>query len=103
MISILPPGLALLLSLTFTTLARESQELCRMTAVANLPLVYLEKDCRLESGQKLAKKFGKLRDQIDSGFKDGLPPVVSVQVDGIMNAQVNVDDAHRVAKELNGN
>ncbi len=50
--SIFLPGLALLLSLTSTTLAQENQELGRMWTFENPPLAYLEKEYEFKPDKK---------------------------------------------------
>ncbi len=71
--SIFLPGLALLLSLTSTTLAQESQELGRMWTFENPPLAYLEKEYGFESDQEWldSLRLGSLRlggEDVLSGF-----------------------------------
>jgi hypothetical protein len=50
--SIFLPGLALLLSLTSTTLAQENQELGRMWTFENPPLAYLEEEYGFKPDQE---------------------------------------------------
>ncbi len=61
--SIFLPGLALLLSLTSTTLAQENQELGRMWTFENQPLAYLEKEYEFKPDQKWLNslRLGSLR------------------------------------------
>ncbi len=126
--SIFLPGLALLLSLTSTTLAQENQELGRMWTFENPPLAYFEKEYGFTPDQEWLNplRLGSLRldgEDVLSGFysasfvvdgnieslhadfvfRDDVPRAVSVHVDGIMEALVKIYDAHRVAKELTGN
>ena len=65
--SIFLPGLALLLSLTSTTLAQENQELGRMWTFENPPLAYLEKEYGFKPDQKWLNslRLGSLR--LDEG------------------------------------
>ncbi len=67
------PGLALLLSLTSTTLAQENQELGRMWTFENPPLAYLEKEYGFKPDQEWLNslRLGSLRlggEDILSGF-----------------------------------
>ncbi len=71
--SIFLPGLALLLSLTSTTLAQENQELGRMWTFENPPLAYLEKEYGFKPEQKWLNslRLGSLRlggEDVLSGF-----------------------------------
>ncbi len=71
--SIFLPGLALLLSLTSTTLAQENQELGRMWTFENPPLAYLEKEYGFKPDQEWldSLRLGSLRlggEDILSGF-----------------------------------
>ena len=71
--SIFLPGLALLLSLTSTTLAQENQELGRMWTFENPPLAYLEKEYGFKPDQKWLNslRLGSLRlggEDVLSGF-----------------------------------
>jgi hypothetical protein len=61
--SIFLPGLALLLSLTSTTLAQENQELGRMWTFENPPLDYLEKEHGFKPDQEWLNslRLGSLR------------------------------------------
>ena len=61
--SIFLPGLALLLSLTSTTLAQENQELGRMWTFENPPLAYLEKEYGFKPDQEWLNslRLGSLR------------------------------------------
>ena len=61
--SIILPGLALLLSLTSTTLAQENQELGRMWTFENPPLAYLEKEYGFKPDQEWLNslRLGSLR------------------------------------------
>jgi len=71
--SIFLPGLALLLSLTSTTLAQENQELGRMWTFENPPLAYLEKEYGFKPDQEWLNslRLGSLRlggEDVLSGF-----------------------------------
>lgn len=71
--SIFLPGLALLLSLTSTTLAQENQELGRMWTFENPPLAYLEKEYGFKPNQEWLNslRLGSLRlggEDVLSGF-----------------------------------
>ncbi len=69
--SIFLPGLALLLSLTSTTLAQENQELGRMWTFENPPLAYLEEEYEFKPDQEWLNslRLGSLR----LGGEDVLP------------------------------
>ncbi len=71
--SIFLPGLALLLSLTSTTLAQENQELGRMWTFEKPPLPYLEKEYGFKPDQEWldSLRLGSLRlggEDVLSGF-----------------------------------
>ena len=71
--SIFLPGLALLLSLTSTTLAQENQELGRMWTFENPPLAYFEKEYGFTPDQEWLNslRLGSLRlggENVLSGF-----------------------------------
>ena len=71
--SIFLPGLALLLSLTSTTLAQENQELGRMWTFENPPLAYLEKEYGFKPDQEWLNslRLGSLRVGGEGGRRGG--------------------------------